>query len=135
MKKVLYIVLGALVLAGCHHAPEMDPALLETPAVSLKVKGKSVFTFDGNTSQMAWNATSRTFRAGNDDMTAFFTLTCSELPHEDGQKLKADVTWKNGGSLKSKNGATFQVGKTDLATGQVWLWSASEKIGAVIRIF
>lgn len=135
MKRAALFTLAVLLLAGCSHAPEMDPTLLETSSVSLTVKGKSLFVFDEETSQMSWDGGKRSFRAGNDDMTSYFILTCADLPHEDGQILKADIFWKTGGSLKNRSDVAFQVGKTDLASGQVWLWSSSEKIGAVIRIF
>jgi len=136
MKRILCIVLAVLAAASCHETREVpDPALLETSSVCLRVKGKILFTYDENTCQMAWNADTHGFRAGDDEMASYFILRCAEQPREEGQEISADVSWKTDGSLRSRSKVTFQVAKTDLATGQVWLWAPSEQIGAVIRIF
>ena len=80
MRKYLYILtLAVLACTGCDKKVEMDLDMYNSEQVSLMVKGKKVFTFDEGTGQLGYNRTLRQFRTGNDDMTSFFVLTCSEL--------------------------------------------------------
>ena len=111
----------------------MDLGMYESNLVSLMVKGKKVYTFSDGDGQLAFNRTLRQFRAGNDDMSSYFVLTCNELPREEGQELRADIQWTSGNSVKSSSGITLKVEKMD-GTGLVWLWNAANKTGAVVKI-
>jgi hypothetical protein len=135
MRKSLYILTLALLplLATCGKKVEMDPVLYESDTIALMVKGKTVFTFDEGTMQLGFNRSRRQFRASNDDMTSFFIITCSDLPRQEGQELTADVQWGSGSSVRTSSGLTFKVEKYD-GTGLVWLWCATDKTGAVVRI-
>ena len=133
MRTLRYILPLLLLLVSCKPKVEMDPGLYASDTVSLMVKGKSVFTYDEGTMQLGFNRTLGQFRAGNDDMSSFFVLTCSEIPREEGQEIKADVQWTSGSSVKTSSGLTFKVEKYD-STGLVWLWCAADKTGAVVKI-
>jgi hypothetical protein len=135
MRKLRHILILALLplLAACGKKVEMDPVLYESDTVALMVKGKTVFTFDEGTMQLGFNRSRRQFRAGNDDMTSFFVLTCSELPRQEGQELTADVQWTSGSSVRTSSGLTFKVEKYE-STGLVWLWCATDKTGAVVKV-
>ena len=133
MRKCLYIlVLLTLACTGCKKKVEMDLDQYNSEQVSLMVKGKKVFTYAEGTGQLAYNRTLRQFRAGNDDMTSFFVLTLDELPRQEGQEIRGGVQWTSGSSVKSTN-LTFKVEKYD-GTGLVWLWNATDKTGAVVKI-
>lgn len=133
MRKYLcIIVLLALVFTGCKEKVEMDLDMYNSDQVSLMVKGKRVFLYDEGTCQSAYNRSLRQFRAGNDDMTSFFVLTCSELPRQEGQEIRADIQWTSGSSVKTSSGITLKVEKYD-GTGLVWLWNAADKTGAVVK--
>ena len=133
MKARLCILLAAvLALTACEKKHEMDPVLFDSDQVSLMVKGKTVFTWSEGDSQLAFDRTLRQFRAGNDDMSSYFVLTCSDLPVKEGQELKAEVKWTSGSSVKSSN-LVFKVEKYE-NTGLVWLWCAADKTGAVVKI-
>ena len=136
MRKYLYIIaLVVLMGTGCKEKVEveMDLGMYESEQVCLMVKGKKVFTFTEGDGQLAYNRTLKQFRAGNDDMTSFFVLTCGELPRQEGQEFRADIQWTSGNSVKSSSGITLKVEKMD-GTGLVWLWNANDKTGAVVRI-
>ena len=133
MRKYLLIIALVLLSAGCKKKVEMDLEMYNSDQVSLMVKGKRVFTFDEGTGQLGYNNTLRQFRAGNDDMTSYFVLTCSEAPRSQGQEIRADIQWTSGSSVKSTNGLTFKVEKYD-NTGLVWLWNSTDKTGAVVKI-
>ena len=121
MRKYLYILtLAVLACTGCDKKVEMDLDMYNSEQVSLMVKGKKVFTFDEATGQLGYNRTLRQFRTGNDDMTSFFVLTCSELPREEGQEIRADIQWTSGSSVKTTSGIVLKVEKYD-GTGLVWL--------------
>ena len=133
MRKYLYIIaLSILVGTGCKEKVEMDLEMYNSDQVSLMVKGKKVFTYTEGTGQLGYNRSLRQFRAGNDDMTSFFVLTLDELPRQEGQEIRGGVQWTSGSSVKSTN-LTFKVEKYD-GTGLVWLWNATDKTGAVVKI-
>lgn len=132
MRKYLLIIALLLLSAGCKKKVEMDLEMYNSDQVSLMVKGKRVFTFDEGTGQLGYNNTLRQFRAGNDDMTSYFVLTCSEAPRSQGQEIRADLQWTSGSSSKSTKGIIFKVEKYE--TGLVWLWNSTDKTGAVVKI-
>ena len=133
MRKQLYIIgLLLLALTGCKEKVDMDLDMYNSEQVSLMVKGKKVFTYTEGTGQLGYNRSLRQFRAGNDDMTSFFVLTLDELPRQEGQEIRGGVQWTSGSSVKSTN-LTFKVEKYD-GTGLVWLWNATDKTGAVVKI-
>ena len=135
MRKYLCItaLLALLLGTGCKEKVEMDMEMYNSDQVSLMVKGKKVFTYTEGTCQLGYNPSLRQFRAGNDDMTSFFVLTCSDLPRQEGQEFRADLQWTSGNSVKSSSGITLKVEKMDGA-GLVWLWNATDKTGAVVKI-
>ena len=132
MRKYLLIIALVLLSAGCKKKVEMDLEMYNSDQVSLMVKGKKVFTYSEGTCQLGYNNTLRQFRAGNDDMTSYFVLTCSEAPRSQGQEIRADLQWTSGSSSKSTKGIIFKVEKYE--TGLVWLWNSTDKTGAVVKI-
>lgn len=135
MRKLLPILLltALAVLSACEKKVEMDPELYNSDQVGLMIKGKKVFTYTEGTMQLGYNRSLRQFRAGNDEMTSYFVVTCSELPTTVGQEIRAEVKWTSGSSVKTTSGITFKVEKYE-NTGLVWLWCAADKTGAVIKI-
>ncbi|MBR5256924.1 MAG: hypothetical protein IKV62_09145 [Bacteroidales bacterium] len=134
MRKYLYIIVLVLLCTGCNRKKvEMDLDMYNSNQISLMVKGKKVFTFDEGTCQLGYNRNLKQFRAGNDDMTSFFVLTCTDLPRTQGQEIRADLQWTSGSSVKTSNGLTFKVEKYE-DTGLVWLWNSADKTGAVVKI-
>ena len=133
MRKYLYIIVLVLLCSGCKKKVEMDLDMYNSNQISLMVKGKKVFTFDEGTCQLGYNRSLKQFRAGNDDMTSFFVLTCTDLPRTKGQEIRGNLQWTSGSSVKTSNGLTFKVEKYD-DTGLVWLWNSTDKTGAVVKI-
>ncbi len=135
MRKLLYIILLTTlsVLTACEKKVEMDPELYNSDQVGLMFKGKKVFTFTEGTMQLGFNRSLRQFRAGNDDMSSYFVITCSDLPTTVGQEIRAEVKWRSGSSEKTASGIPFKVEKYE-DTGLVWLWCAEDKTGAVVKI-
>ena len=132
MRKYLYIIfLAVLACTGCKEKVEMDLDMYNSEQVSLMVKGKKVFTFDEANGQLGYNRSLRQFRAGNDDMTSYFVLTCSELPRSEEQEIRATLQYSSGSSGKSMD-ITLKVEKYD-DTGLIWLWNSVDKTGAVVK--
>ena len=134
MRKYLFIIaLVLLVTTGCRKKVEMDLDMYNSDQVCLMVKGKRVFTFDEGNGQLGYNRTLKQFRAGNDDMTSYLVLTCSEIPRTKGQEIKGSIQWTSGSSVKSSGNLVFKVEKYE-DTGLVWLWDSTDKTGAVVKI-
>ena len=133
MRNFLYIIALILLCASCKEKVEMDLDMYNSDQVSLMVKGKKVFTYTEGIGQLGYNSSLRQFRAGNDDMTSFFVLTCSDLPRQEGQEIRAGLKWTSGNSVKTSDNLVFKVEKYD-GTGLVWLWNAADKTGAVVKI-
>ena len=136
MRKYLHILLAVVLVAGCNpktKEPETDPDIKTADQVFLKVKGNTVFRYSEGNTQLGYNERLREFRAGNDDMSSFFVITCSDLPVREGQELRADLRWTSGSTVKSATGVSFKVVGYE-STGLVRLWCASDKTGAVLRI-
>jgi hypothetical protein len=131
MKKIAAIAALVLLLAGCNGKIEMDPQLLTTDQVSLMVKGKMIFTLEDG--QLAYNRKLGQFRAGNDDMSRFFILTCRTSVLQEGQEVTADIQWTSGNTVKTQKGLVFKVEKYE-STGLVRLWSAADKTGATVKV-
>ena len=135
-KRLPILLLLALTLAGCDNKkkePEIDPGLETATEVCLNVKGARVFTYAEGTTQLGFNRALRQFRAGNDDMTSYFIVTCSELPVKEGQEIRADLSWTSGSIEKTSTKVAFTVEKIE-DTGLVRLWCAADKTGAVVKI-
>ena len=136
MRKCLYILLTVLIVACCDRKPkepETDPEIKSATQAFLKVKGNTVFRYSEGNTQLGFNERLREFRAGNDDMSSFFTVTCSDLPVREGQELRADLKWTSGSTVKTSTGVSFKVVGYE-STGLVRLWCASDKTGAVVWI-
>ena len=131
MKKWMILLLTlALVPAGCSKKSKMDSDLSQASDVMLKVAGKTVFSADAFQTQFSRQGT--TLRAGNDDMSAYMSVACDVLPSSVGQSVTADLGWKQNGAAQTHSGGTFTVQKIE---GElVWLWSSSDKAGAVVRV-
>ena len=128
------LLLTAVFLTACHHDKEMDPAFVEGDGITLQVGGKTVLQYDPLTWQLGYSAARREFRAFTDDLSAYYVLTCRTMPAGIGESVTADLEWAaEGGGIRRKSGVKFTVKKRS-DDGRIWLWSASEGIGIVIRI-
>jgi len=135
MKRIaLYILSGLLLSAlfSCGRVAEMDAALLESETLCLKIKDRMIFTFDEETHQTGYNATLHQFRMGNDDMSEYVVLTCSGALVS-GKAVEASMEWTVNNSIQTHDGISFKVEKMS-DDGTVWLWSATDRIAAVVKI-
>ena len=138
MRTFHYIILltAIVTLVSCKgnkNKIEMDQEMYNSDQISLMFNGKKVFTFTEGTMQLGFNRSLKQFRAGNDDMSSYFVITCNELPTTVGQEVRGEIKWTSGSSVKTASGLTFKVEKYE-DTGLVWLWCAADKTGAVVKI-
>ena len=135
MKKIARLLLAGLLLAGllsCGRTAEMDPDLLQSETLCLKIKDRLVFTFDDDFHQAAYNPSLHQFRMGNDDMSEYVVLTCSEAIVS-GKTVTANMEWTANNSIQKHEGIAFKAEKIS-DDGTVWLWSSSDRIAAIVKI-
>lgn len=127
-------VTAILLSSSCIKETEMDPAMLESGQISLKVRGKTVFIYDEDDHQVSSNIHKLEFRVGSDDMTEYFIIHLDAFPAAVDQDVSADIRYVTGrGASRKRDGLSMKVVKTD-DTGLVWLWCSRDRTGAVIRI-
>ena len=129
----ILLVIVTVMPVGCNRKGSYDKALLLDNTVCLMVKKSTVFSYDPLTCQMAYNKSTRQFRAGTDTMSDYFTVRLSSVPSSSGQTVTGDVTWTTSSSVSSLSGVTFEVEQVD-SDGNVWLWSSRQEIAAVVKI-
>jgi hypothetical protein len=126
------LLLGALLLlAGCQDERQRA-AFCENEGVRLLVGGSIAFSYEPNTCQLAFSRDLREFRAYTDTMSDFFVATFSQVPAELEQRLTADLVWTTERDVLTRKNLTLEVVR--LEGDMVWLWSASGRIGLVVRI-
>lgn len=136
MRHAAKILLLALAIACCRCSCEkeagIDRDFLETGTVGLRVAGQNRFMYDPSTCQLGFNSTMIQFRAGNDTGTEYFTLTCSELPVEVGQKVRADLVYTRSSGITREAGLSFSV--EEIQGDKIWLWNSSKKAAVCVEI-
>lgn len=124
---------AALLLAACTPNNGFDKTRLADPTVSLSVRHSDVFVYDDIKCQMVYDQKTRSFTAGTDTMSDYFTLTLSSVPTSSGQTVTGDISWTTDSSVSSHAGLTFEVVQVDM-NGTAWLWNARQEIAVVISV-
>ena len=134
MRKPLRILLvfSALLLAANCQDERQRAAFCENEGVRLLVGGSIAFSFEPNSCQLAFSRDLREFRAYTDTMSDFFVATFSQVPSQLEQRLTADLVWTTEREVLTRKNLTLEVVR--LEGDMVWLWSASGRIGLVVRI-
>ena len=127
----IILLLSLLALTGCQDERQRA-AFCENEGVRLLVGGSIAFSYEPNTCQLAFSRDRQEFRAFTDSMSDFFVATFSRVPSELGQRLTASLTWTTEREVLTRKNLTLEVVR--LEGDMVWLWSASGRIGLVVRI-
>lgn len=136
VKNIIFPLVAALALAavqGC--APdvtELERSFTESRQPGFTVKGSVIHSFDPFTWQSSFCGEPCVFTMCTDDMSDYYTLRCSRMPVQEGDDVKCDVEWTTYSDIKSQKALSFEVVKTDRASGALWLWCSSARIGAVV---
>ncbi len=131
MKKAIVMLAAATAAVSCVRY-DVTEILLQRTDISLTWKGVLQMSYDPQTCQLGYNDTKNEYRVYDDKLGYWFILTCSETPSFTGQELRADIEWTTANDTRTERGVEFKVEKTS-RDGQIWLWSKSKKIGAVIQ--
>lgn len=129
--RILLVLSALLLLAGCQDERQRA-AFCENEGVRLLVGGSIAFSFEPNSCQLAFSRDLREFRAYTDTMSDFFVATFSQVPSQLEQRLTADLVWTTEREVLTRKNLTLEVVR--LEGDMVWLWSASGRIGLVVRI-
>ena len=125
----------SLALPSCLRSEGLEDDFLTTESICLLVNGKVVHSYDPLTWQLSYtiNTGSYVFRANNDSMSEYFTLSCSEQPSMEGQKISCTLTWTSSTGISSRTGLNFTVSQVS-ATGLAWLWCEKYNIGVCVQV-
>lgn len=134
--EVLLLLMILLVTAGCngYNLQEVEEILISKDDVSLTVKGETVFVYDSDDCQLAYNDGRNQFRAMRDDMSDYFSLTSHQQLVHLGQEFTADLDYTVSGRVRTEKNLKFTVEKIDNSANLLWLWSSSKKIGVVVKM-
>lgn len=129
--KFLLVVLLMLFACACSEKRYVEPFVQGSGEIGLVQRGKTLFSYNKSTCQLAFNRERCTFRVQTDDMQDFFTLTLSEMPSSVGQTLTGNLTWTTTSEVNLRKDVAFEVKKIEDDT--FWLWASSGSIGAIVR--
>ena len=140
MKNLLVYISGILALiciCGCDKRQEMQAAIMETDKVTLNVRGTTVFSYDENKCQLAYNTERNEYRAMADDMSSWFVLKTQARMTTLDQEFDADLVYRNpkDKNEKAEKNRVFRIIKIDNESGLVWLNCSSRNINMVVRVF
>lgn len=131
MKKII-LLLAVLAMAASCVEYDVSEILLQRTDISLTWRGELQMSYNPLTCQLGYSDASNEYRIYDDNLGYWFILTCSDTPSFAGQELRADIEWTTANDTRIERGVEFKVEKTN-RDGQIWLWSKSKKIGAVIQ--
>ena len=133
MKLRLIILAAIFALASCTPKSELQAELLMDDVISIRWNGSTVIEYNSKSFQQGYNDTSHEYRIFKDDLSAWFTVKCSEKPVSEGQIITADIQWKTGSQpLKSFGNRKMVIKKAD-DSGLIWLWNDTDSIGIIIK--
>lgn len=130
-KSLSYIFLSLAILAvSCSgNKGGADVSTHTNRNVSLKVNGNYVITLADENMQYCTGA--HLFRAGNDDMSTYFSLSFDSYPSTEGESVGAELKWKESGTEQDRSGLKLSVTKVD--GDVIWLSDTEGKVAAIIR--
>ena len=131
MKKVLIILSASLLMLTACRQEHLSDSFMLNGDVRIEIKGFVTFAYDSLHCQKAFNRERREFRVHTDNVSDFFSLKLDAIPSEAGQKVSGTATWTTRQNIHSKR-TSFEVLK--LKDRQVWLWSGTNRIAAVVEI-
>ena len=130
--KILLLMLLTAAASGCVNNFDREE-FSQMSDIGLYVKGQNVLIYDDINFQIGFSRDRNEFWVTDDNMANYFILDCEYFP-ENGSTVKADLVYTTSNDIKTRNGISFEVTKTDDASGKVWLWNSKNKIGAVVKI-
>ena len=130
-------IIALICICGCDKRQEMQEAIMGTHNVLLNVRGTTVFSYDENKCQLAYNTERNEYRAMADDMSSWFVLKTQARMTTLDQEFDADLVYKTSKDKdeKSEKNRTFRIIKIDNSSGLVWLNCSSRNINMVVRVF
>lgn len=129
-----HIIIFAFIflLGGCTSKDELAEALLESNDISITWKGATQVSYDPETFQLGYNSASHEYRVYDDRLAYWFIVRCSEKPVNEGQIIKAYISWTGVNKTYECKDIQMTVKKAD-RSGLIWLWNQAESLGVIIK--
>lgn len=133
MKKYAFILLltAASLLAGCRH-DDISEAFSLDETIRIESGGDVIFQYNPLTCQLFFSRDTGTFRVGTDTMSDYFSVSLSDIPATHGDVVRGDIKWTVRSNICDIRNVTLKVVRLEGDT--IWLWSAKEQIGLVVRM-
>ena len=128
--RILLLSAALATLCACN-PHQMEEPLLHVEGVLLQVGDNVVLSLAPDEGQLGFSAGKKEFRAGTDDMSEYFVISCSELPVEEGQHITADVLWTSQAGIQRRGRVKMKV--QQIRDGNIWLWSSRDRIAAIVK--
>lgn len=131
MRRIIISLTALLILSGCV-SYDINEILLQRDEISLTSKGEVQMTYDPQTCQLSYNESDNEFRLYKDNLSDWFIMTCESKPVEQGQIVKASVSWTTETNAFSIDDLEFEVMRLN-EKGRIWMWCQASKLGVVIQ--
>lgn len=132
MKKLVSIIAVLALLTSCN-GERPDDVILSDSTPKLIVRGSTVFSYDPDMCQLAYNGSDASFRMMSDDMSEFVCVTLDHIPATEGETvLASEISWTTVYDIEVRNNITLEV--LQLKGDVIWLWYPRESIALVLEL-
>ncbi|MCF0176273.1 MAG: hypothetical protein HUJ94_05490 [Bacteroidales bacterium] len=128
------IMLTAAVSCGPGISADEDSFVSDASTdICFSMNGTDMFSFDEKTWQLSWSDGGMTFRAMDDNLENWFSVSFSRLPVSEGESVKCQMKWFRAGGSHSATDMSFTLVRS---SGNVLrLWDRKNQVGLVIHKF
>lgn len=131
-RSIPILTIIALVICSCNNE-KPDDVVLSDATPKLIVRSKTMFSYNPDLCQLAYNERNASFRMMTDDMSEYVSVTLDHIPSVEGENVTAsELSWTTWDNLEVRNNITLEV--MQLKGDAIWLWYPRERIALVLKI-
>ena len=116
----------------CACRNDIFPKFVADDTIHLEMDGVLQLRYDGTWCQLGFSRERCQFRMCTDSMSDYFAVQMDQLPVQEGDILKADLTWTTPRDVVTRKNIALEVVKAE--GDKFWLWNEQGRIALVIQI-